>query len=92
MQRQLTGTCDGVCDYYLACKQSADAKTRDACVQECSFIFSDDESLMAFESLECPDAVAYVEGPSGRAPGTKGTSPTGAAAAASRTPAVDRTP
>ncbi len=81
VQRQLTGTCDGACDYYLACKRSDDPPTRDACVKECGFIFSDDESLMAFESLECSDAVAYVEGPSGRGPGSKGQPPTGSAAA-----------
>jgi hypothetical protein len=82
VQRQLTGTCDGACDYYLACKRTDDAPTRNACVKECGFIFSDDESLMAFESLECSDAVAYVEGPSGRAPGSKGQRPTDSAAAA----------
>ncbi len=82
VQQQLTGTCDGACDYYLACKRSADAPTRKACVQECSFIFSDDESLMAFESLECSDAVAFVEGPSGRPPGNAGARPTAAAKAA----------
>jgi hypothetical protein len=95
VQRQLTGTCDGVCDYYLACKRSGDVQTRQACVKECSFIFSDDESLMAFESLECADAVAYVEGPSGRAPGSsvgQVHKPTGSAAASRSTSPVDHTP
>lgn len=84
VERQLTGTCEGACDYYLACRRSSDDATRVACVKECSFIFSDDESLMAFESLECSDAVAFVEGPSGRAPGaaSTGARPTAAAKAA----------
>jgi hypothetical protein len=34
---------------------------------ECPAVFTDAETLMAFESLSCPDTVEYVEGP-GRRP------------------------
>jgi hypothetical protein len=48
--------------------------TFDSCVRECSNIFVNDgeidaESLKEFEQLECADAIAFVEGASGRAPG-----------------------
>lgn len=67
--RRLTGTCEGACDHYLACKRSRNADARAACVSECRDVFQDAESLRAFESLSCRDAVEYVEGPSGRGPG-----------------------
>jgi hypothetical protein len=68
--RRLTGTCEGACDHYLACKRSGDQTARTACVAECREVFFDDESLRAFESLECRDVVEYVEGDSGTGPGT----------------------
>jgi len=60
---RLTGTCDGACDHYLDCRggDRSDA-ARNHCVSECRDVFSDDESLRAYESLSCPDAVEYVEG------------------------------
>ena len=67
--RRLTGTCEGACDHYLACKRSGDAAAKTACVSECREVFYDDESLRAFESLECRDVVEYVEGESGTGPG-----------------------
>lgn len=71
--RRLTGTCTGACDHYLSCKQQQGTRVVDddyqACELECQDVFSSDDSLRAFESLSCDDAVAYVEGPSGRMPG-----------------------
>lgn len=78
---QLTGTCEGACEYYLACKQVAGDEVKpaaqNACEVECSDVFASEEAILAFESLVCEDIVAFVEGPSGRAPGeplVKGTS------------------
>lgn len=67
--RRLTGTCEGACDRYLQCKRNGDAAARVACVSECREVFQDDESLRAFESLECTDVIEYVEGESGTGPG-----------------------
>jgi hypothetical protein len=67
--RRLTGTCEGACDHYLGCKRASDAGRRAACVAECHEVFADAESLRGFESLECRDAIWYVEGDSGRGPG-----------------------
>ena len=68
-RRRLTGTCEGACDHYLACKRSDSAVMRTACVDECGEVLQDPESLRAFESLECQDTIEYVEGSSGRGPG-----------------------
>jgi len=69
-----TGTCEGACRHYTSCRGSEDAVTFDSCVRECSDIFVtdgdiDSESLKEFEQLECADAISFVEGASGRAPG-----------------------
>jgi len=37
---------------------------RDRCSRECPNVFGDPDSLMAFESLTCKDAVEYVDGTS----------------------------
>lgn len=69
-----TGTCAGACDHYLWCKaqygDKVDERSRQACELECPEVFSGAESLAAFESLTCDDTVAFVEGESGRGPGT----------------------
>jgi hypothetical protein len=58
--RRLTGTCEGASDHDLQCKGgSDDART---CVADCRQVFSDGESLRAFESLSCADTIEYVEG------------------------------
>lgn len=67
--RRLTGTCEGACDHYLGCKKSHEGAARTACVSECREVFQDEESLRAFESLECIDVIEYVEGDSGKGPG-----------------------
>jgi hypothetical protein len=68
-----TGTCAGACDLYLWCKaesgQDLAEPARAACELECAEVFSGAESLAAFESLSCEDAIAFVEGESGRGPG-----------------------
>lgn len=70
-----TGTCEGACRHYTSCKGTKDKQVTHACVVECTEIFVDDgepdaESLKEFERLSCPDAVAFVEGSSGRGPGS----------------------
>jgi hypothetical protein len=69
-QRRLTGTCQGACEYYVACKGFEDPALTRACVAECDEVFSDAESLRAFESLSCDNVVLFVEGTTGRPPGT----------------------
>lgn len=68
-----TGTCSGACDLYLWCKaesgQEVAASAKRACELECVDVFSGAEALAAFESLSCEDAIAFVEGESGRGPG-----------------------
>jgi hypothetical protein len=59
---RLTGTCSGACTHYVACKPGAGNAERDRCRAECPDVFGDRDSLMAFESLSCADAVEYVDG------------------------------
>lgn len=67
MGPRLTGTCDGACSHYLACKPGDTAADRDRCRAECPEVFGDRDSLMAYESLSCPDAVEYIDGSKARA-------------------------
>jgi hypothetical protein len=67
--RHSTGTCEGACDYYLACKRSDDQQVFGACYQECTDFFSDQQALRELERLTCDELVAFIEGPSGREPG-----------------------
>jgi hypothetical protein len=68
-----TGTCAGACDLYLWCKaergQHVAASAKSACELECADVFSGADALAAFEGLSCEDAIAFVEGESGRGPG-----------------------
>jgi hypothetical protein len=59
---RLTGTCAGACDHYVECKPGHLPADRDRCTRECPNAFSDPDSLMAYESLSCQDAVEYVDG------------------------------
>jgi hypothetical protein len=59
---RLTGTCQGACDHYIECKHGARKEDRVRCETECPDVFSDQDSLMAYESLSCQDAVEYVDG------------------------------
>lgn len=59
---RLTGTCDGACAHYTGCKTGATRADRDRCVAECPDVFADRDSLMAYESLSCANAVEYVDG------------------------------
>jgi hypothetical protein len=61
---QLTGTCDGACSHYVQCKPGHSNVDRNRCSAECPDVFSDRDSLMAYESLACPDAVEFVDGTS----------------------------
>ena len=62
MGPRLTGTCDGACSHYVSCKSGAGDLDRQRCNSECPEVFSDRDSLMAFETLSCHDAVEYVDG------------------------------
>ena len=65
---RLSGTCEGACDHYFDCRGGGQSDRAEAnCVADCHDVFSDEESLRAFESLSCPDAVEYVEGARARA-------------------------
>lgn len=58
----LTGTCDGACAHYVQCKPGHAEIDRSRCLAECPEVLSDRDSLMAYESLACQDAVEYVDG------------------------------
>jgi hypothetical protein len=64
---RLTGTCRGACDHYVSCKPGRPDADRVRCESECPEVFSDRDSLMAFESLSCQNAVEYVDGTQPRA-------------------------
>jgi hypothetical protein len=68
--RKLTGTCDGACAHYIACKPGHPEADRRRCVQECPQVFSDRDSIMGYESLSCSDAVEYVDGSAKQTAGT----------------------
>jgi len=60
---RLTGTCAGACDHYFACRGgAATEQMRAGCIDDCHGVFSDANSLAAFESLSCQDTIEYVEG------------------------------
>jgi hypothetical protein len=59
---QLTGTCDGACAHYTQCKPGHGDADRTRCIAECPSVFNDRDSLMAYESLSCENAVEYVDG------------------------------
>jgi hypothetical protein len=61
---RLTGTCSGACDHYTECKAGHGNFDKARCNSECPEVFSDSDSLMAYESLSCKDAVEYVDGTS----------------------------
>ncbi|MBX3157615.1 MAG: hypothetical protein KF773_16695 [Deltaproteobacteria bacterium] len=58
----LTGTCEGACAHYIRCKPGHPAADKQRCDAECPEVFSDRDSLMAYESLQCTDAVEFVDG------------------------------
>ena len=68
---RLTGTCDGACAHYIECKPGARPEDRLRCQRECPDVFSDRDSLMAFESLSCKDTVEYVDGSTPKAAKTR---------------------
>ena len=64
---RLTGTCQGACDHYIECKTGHSKVDRDRCESECPDVFSDRDSLQAYESLSCKNAVEFVDGTQPRA-------------------------
>ena len=64
---RLTGTCHGACAHYIECKAGALPEDRTRCETECPDVFSDRDSLMAFEGLSCQNVVEYVDGTSPKA-------------------------
>jgi len=71
MGPRLTGTCEGACAHYTECKPGHPDGDRMRCNVECPEVFSDRDSLMAFESLACSDAVEFVDGRAPRAAGVR---------------------
>jgi len=67
---RLTGTCHGACDHYIECKTGHSDGDRQRCEAECPGVFSDRDSLMAYESLSCKNAVEYVDGTQPKAANT----------------------
>ena len=67
MGPRLTGTCDGACAHYAQCKSGEAEADHRRCQSECPEVFSDRDSLMAFESLSCPNAIEFVDGKSPKA-------------------------
>jgi hypothetical protein len=63
----LTGTCDGACAHYVECKPGHSNHDGQRCRTECPGVFADTDSLMAYESLSCKDAVEFVDGTNPRA-------------------------
>ena len=59
---QLTGTCEGACAHYTQCKPGHGDVERTRCIAECPSVFSDRDSLMAYESLSCDNAVEFIDG------------------------------
>lgn len=59
---RLTGTCQGACNHYVTCKPGDTDADRVRCETECPGVFSDRDSLMAFESMSCQNAVEFVDG------------------------------
>jgi len=62
MGPRLTGTCDGACAHYISCKAGHAESERKRCEVECPDVFSDHDSLMAYESLSCANAVEFIDG------------------------------
>lgn len=60
--RNITGNCTGACERYVDCKVGATKADQNRCLEECPQVFSDSDSIAAFESLECADVVTYVDG------------------------------
>ncbi len=65
-----TGTCDGACRHYVECKEDRAPRAFQRCIAECREIYvydgkADQESLMAFESLDCTATVGFVDGNGG---------------------------
>jgi len=59
---RLTGTCSGACAHYVSCKPGHSDADGARCNAECPDVFSDADSIMAYESLSCRDAVEYIDG------------------------------
>ena len=59
---RLTGTCIGACAHYIECKDGHLETDRTRCQSECPLVLGDADSLMAYESLTCADAVEFVDG------------------------------
>lgn len=68
---RLTGTCEGACAHYIACKPGHPEPDRVRCHEECPIVFSDRDSIMGYESLSCADAVEYVDGPAKQTAGSR---------------------
>lgn len=59
----ITGTCEGSCAHYLACKSVDDAATKAECVKGCAAMKRPAADLARFEAMDCATAIATVEQP-----------------------------
>lgn len=59
----VTGTCEGSCAHYLACKNVSDAAYKTECVKGCVALKRPAQDLAQFESMDCATAIATVEKP-----------------------------
>ena len=62
------GTCEATCTTYEFCKGSNNESRHQSCVAECRSIFSEDgkideSALLNLQRLDCPDLLAFIEGP-----------------------------
>ena len=64
---RVTGTCAGACAHYVECKPGHSDRDGARCRAECPDVFADADSLGAYESLSCKDAVEFVDGTNPRA-------------------------
>lgn len=55
-----SGLCSNACDKYIACGGEMPRRT---CVEECSFIYANDEALASLMTMQCPAYVSYIDGP-----------------------------
>jgi hypothetical protein len=59
------GSCDSACAYYLGCKGTDSADNRTLCNQNCFTQGFTSQQLSGFVQLDCPSAIAAIEGGGG---------------------------
>ena len=75
-------TCDSACAYYLGCKGTDSADNRATCNQQCAAQNNSADQLVAFQKLDCAQAIQFIEGP-GVSSGSSSTSSSSSSGGAS---------